>query len=333
MKNILAPVILCGYERGGTTLLSEILAQNGYQSGFECGVLMCKTPREFINFNPYFHEFPNWWKIPKNDIDDIVNTDSHLEFYSKAIEKSGCFKINQFDVLKFFDKTPIYMSQLGFVMSNLNFSSKVIVIHRDPRSVFVSWAKRRKNSSQTVEQDILSNINTLSKRYLNYFSGSIFHKGRRNVLFVSFEQLCLDIENHLSIIGHFLDGHRFNNIEGPVRYNNVTSSKIDQSKIFEYTKYISKDTGDLILENNKLASDFFANLDERVKYGKWFAEIEEAIMSLLGMFDIKDKYVEIDGVFFDAPRYLFRYNDVLDARVNPIKHWQSNGKREGRLPH
>jgi len=293
---------------------------------------MCKTPREFINFNPYFNEFPNWWKIKKNDMDDIINTDTHMEFYNKAIVKSRCFKINNVDVMKFFDKTPIYMSQLGFVMSNLNFASKAIVIHRDPRSVFVSWAKRQMNSSQTVEQFILRNIDTLSKRYLDYFSGSIFHKGDRNVLFISFEQLCLDVENHLNIIGHFLDGHKFNNIEGPVRYNNVTSSKIDRSKVFEYTDHISEDTSDLILERNKLASDFFANSAERVKYEEWFSKKEEAIMSLLGIFDISDKYRMIDGTFFDPKRYLFRYSDVLDARVNPVKHWQNNGKHEGRFP-
>ena len=96
MVKIEAPVVIFGYERGGTTLLSEILARNGYQSGFECCALIGNTPRDFKNLQPYFGNFPNWWKIPKYEIREIINTECFIEFYSKAIEKSGCFeKISQ----------------------------------------------------------------------------------------------------------------------------------------------------------------------------------------------------------------------------------------------
>jgi len=332
MVKIDNPVVLCGYERGGTTLLSEILAQNGYQSGFECGVLLCNTPRDFKNLKPYFDEFPNWWKIPKTEVIEIIHSENFMEFYRKAIEKSGCFQRGFQEKIKFFDKTPIYMSNLGLVMSNLNFSSKVIVIHRDPRSVFVSWAKRQIKTNQTVEQFILKNITTLSKRYLHYFSGSIFHKQSPNVLFISFEHLCLDIENHLNIIGHFLDGRKYQTIKGPVRYSNVTSNKIDIAKVNEYAGYISNETSDLILETNKLASKFFSTIDDQIKYGNLFLDKEEAIMRCLKNFDISESHIIIENEFFDPKRYLLRYSDVLDAKLNPIKHWKNHGKHEGRLP-
>ena len=176
------------------------------------------------------------------------------------------------------------------------------------------------------------NIENFSNRYLNYFSGSIFLKTSSNVLFISFEQLCLDIETYLNIIGHFLGAEKFRNIDGPVRFNNVTSNKIDISKVNEYSEYISKNTSDLILEKNKLASNFFSSIDEQIKYRNWFAEKEEAIERLLKNFDIHGSHTLIDNVFFDPKRYLFRYNDVLEAKVNPIIHWQNNGKNEGRLP-
>ena len=43
---------------------------------------------------------------------------------------------------KFFDKTPIYMSELGKCLHKAPFMKKAIVIHRDPRAVFLSMAKR-----------------------------------------------------------------------------------------------------------------------------------------------------------------------------------------------
>ena len=51
----LPEIILCGYERGGTKMLSELFRSNNYESGFECGVLMCKQPYDFVNYRPYFN--------------------------------------------------------------------------------------------------------------------------------------------------------------------------------------------------------------------------------------------------------------------------------------
>ena len=59
VKN-LPEIILCGYERGGTTMLSELFRSNNYESGFECGVLMCKQPYDFVNYQPYFNKIRNF---------------------------------------------------------------------------------------------------------------------------------------------------------------------------------------------------------------------------------------------------------------------------------
>lgn len=45
--------LLCGYERGGTALLSGIFRANGFDSGFECGVLLADQPKDMSALQPY----------------------------------------------------------------------------------------------------------------------------------------------------------------------------------------------------------------------------------------------------------------------------------------
>ena len=53
-KSYLPEVIICGYERGGTTLISEWLRRSGFSSYFEIGCLLCKKSSSFPKLDPYF---------------------------------------------------------------------------------------------------------------------------------------------------------------------------------------------------------------------------------------------------------------------------------------
>ena len=93
----LPSILICGYERGGTTLLAELFRSNGYESGFECGVLMCDTPKGFLNYKPYVDMLVSGWGIKVEDIQEICSS-GFEQFYQQLIEKSnptikGCDKI------------------------------------------------------------------------------------------------------------------------------------------------------------------------------------------------------------------------------------------------
>ena len=87
LEQKLPEIILCGYERGGTTLLSEIFRNNGYQSGFECGVLLAQSPCEFKEVHPFYERILNDWKISKHELEYATNGNFE-HFYDSIISSS-----------------------------------------------------------------------------------------------------------------------------------------------------------------------------------------------------------------------------------------------------
>ncbi|TVS07098.1 MAG: hypothetical protein EA413_01985, partial [Cyanobium sp. PLM2.Bin73] len=63
--------IICGLEHSGTTLGSDLFRQvPGCDSGFECGVLLCTTPRDFAGNQPFYQNMLAGWKITEGDLAD-----------------------------------------------------------------------------------------------------------------------------------------------------------------------------------------------------------------------------------------------------------------------
>ena len=81
--------ILCGYEKSGTTLLNEILRRHPkLDSGFEVGALLAESPRQFRQIQPYFAFFRSTWKLTREDMQYICDTDEWGEFYRRSSERS-----------------------------------------------------------------------------------------------------------------------------------------------------------------------------------------------------------------------------------------------------
>ncbi|MFT5812696.1 MAG: hypothetical protein ACI9VT_000432 [Psychroserpens sp.] len=318
-------VLLCGYERGATTLLSEILRANGYESGFECGVLLSDTINDFKQLKPYCSNFLNGWKVPKGNEKLIFESRDHIEFYSKLFKYSGVSMTSK----KYFDKTPAYMKELGKCLYRAPFIERAIVITRDPRSLFYSWAKRAV-ADGNVEAFIIKNIDIYSRRYLSYFAGAIAESSNAKVMFVSFEDICTNEVNTCKQIGYFTDGVAFRVRKGESSFANVYSDSMVVSKINEYEEYISKDVCSLILEKCALASKFFSSIEEKIKYYDLFNKKDSEIKNLLKVHNIENKVVSIKGTLFNPWVYLFMNDDVLTKGVNPMQHFKNNGLREGR---
>lgn len=129
--------IICGMEHSGTTLLSDLLRQTGtIESGFECGVLMVPTPRDFPSLDPFYGFMSEGWDIQPDALAQCCATDSFDEFYERlqaasAIIPEGC------DI---FDKTPRYIAELPNVIARSQ--APILMIHKDPRASVYSDYKR-----------------------------------------------------------------------------------------------------------------------------------------------------------------------------------------------
>ncbi len=92
-------------------------------------------------------------------------------------------------------------------------------------------------------------------------------------------------------------------------------------------KYLKKPK---ILEKTRLASPFFMNVSERANLGDMWAEKLFAIDQVLSNFNLPRTGMYVEGTYFEPMTYLLRYQDVLDKKMNPVNHFKSHGKAEGR---
>ena len=75
------------------------------ESGFECGVLLCNNPSEFLTFTPFRNHMAVGWGINEEDLIYACQASSFDGFYERLFERSS---IIQDKKPKFvFDKTPV----------------------------------------------------------------------------------------------------------------------------------------------------------------------------------------------------------------------------------
>ncbi|WP_417726000.1 sulfotransferase [Roseovarius sp.] len=317
--------ILAGYERGGTTLLSELFRANGYESGFECGVLMARTPPEFPKIQPYWDNMTKYWPLSAESLNEAVQGD-FAAFYNSVF--SQAFPNHSGG---FFDKTPKYMEVLGQSLHRAPFVRGAVVIHRDPRAVFVSVSKRLK-PAQDIVATIEQHFNQLVSNYISYFVGCIAHIDRPNVLFVPFEELVSRQQTWLRVLGYFTGKAPFLPLSAPSRFENVTSAEMDIEKVIEFDGLLPEALQRRILKATELASLFFAGPVERARHGQVWQDRHGLAKERLGQFGLAATNVNVDGVYFEPLTYLLRYFDVLNSGLSPVDHYIRHGRGENRRP-
>lgn len=318
-------ILVCGYERGGTTLLSDILRANGFESGFECGVLLADRPSRFRECKPYYDMLLAGWRISTSDRKSMLKGD-FKDFYQSLT--SAAFP--DFDGRGFFDKTPAYMERLGLCLNRAPFIDKAIVIYRDPRALFCSWAARI-SPDRDLTLVIKDNIAQFSDRYISYFTGSIFHVSNSRVQFVPFERLVLNEEMWLQNIGVFIDGEVFSPRKKKSRFGNVYSNEMRSDKVQPF-KVLSHDLQVEILSRTQIASPFFSLDDVTCEYGDLWKRTSNEIRRRIERYSLPANGMMLDDVYFEPSSYLLRYPDVLKAGVSPVDHFLQNGRKEGRRP-
>jgi hypothetical protein len=136
-------VIIAGMEHSGTTFLSQLIIANSniINSGFECGVLLADSPREFYKILPFY----NWmcqeghgWDLTEDKRNFVCDTDSFDEFYLRLIKESPLFQSGQSCIL---DKTPAYSYNLVDI-NKKNPNVPILVIIKDIETLWHSYSKR-----------------------------------------------------------------------------------------------------------------------------------------------------------------------------------------------
>jgi hypothetical protein len=224
--------VICGIEHSGTTLLSDLFRQvGGLDSGFECGVLLCRSPREFPNLQPFFGNILNGWKIDEAALRACCETDDFSEFYRQLAANS---KVLDESVNAIFDKTPRYLSVLSECLSRT--PAPFLCTYKDPRAIVYSDMSRAKPASFEAWYDTYFRT---KKVYLAKIYAEITKRSQdreQRVLTIRLEDVCLNaretLERAFAFVGLRFSPH-YVAIENK-RYAHNRDNSISARIPFEY---------------------------------------------------------------------------------------------------
>ena len=224
--------IVCGFERGGTTALSELLRQHpGVDAGFEGGFLLAEAPGEFPRVEPYHGMALRGWGLAREEMEQVCAAGDWDEMYARLAERFG-------PGIRVFDKTPKYLERLDEVLARVPGVLAVVIV-RDPRALFWSWRKREEEPREDW-------IKRFARRYLAYAAGhqralAAGHGDR--ILLVQHESFSLDPAGEGRRVFEFL-GLDFDPayLEFEPRYRaNVFGTGVSAAFVTEYRDHLTPD--------------------------------------------------------------------------------------------
>jgi len=234
----MAKFTICGLEHSGTTLLSDLFRQiPGVDSGFEVGVLMAQSPREFYNVEPFYSNMLVGWGITEEELKECCDTDNLMEFYSRLKDCSDSIDPNTIDL---FDKTPRYLAHLETVIQKLDVP--VLATYKDPRAVVYSDFKRsqREDFDTWMDEYVPSKHGYMMNAFKNYKK---YHRVSPKVQFVSLEAMSLNTHEVISRCFSFV-GMEFQLdylLLKNQRYKNTKGRVVSAGVALEYREKLSSD--------------------------------------------------------------------------------------------
>mgnify|MGYP003673169103 CR=1 FL=1 len=228
--------VICGMEHSGTTLVSDLLRQSGnLESGFECGVLMVPTPRQFPDLDPFYGFMKEGWSISEEDLAHCCDTDSFPEFYDRLKAASSLIE-NRHDL---FDKTPRYIAELPLVLERTD--APVVMIHKDPRASVYSDYKRSGNANfdEWLETYAPRKLRYMRNCYQGYALG-IAQADR--VCSISLEQLCFaSRETSERMFAHIGEAFEIDYLLlDSLRYKNTRAKFVSADIVLEYKSTLTR---------------------------------------------------------------------------------------------
>ena len=250
--------VICGLEHSGTTLLSDVFRQvPGIYSGFEVGVLLRPSPKEFEGFDPYFTNMLSGWRLTEAELVEACHSETYDDFYAKVQELSEIIPSTTSNI---FDKTPRYLSCLGDCLNRTDVP--FIASFKDPRSKVFSDFKRTNKAN--LDFDTWYSVSDAPRRrylktcYDAYQNARVHSQDR--VALVSLESLCLDVRATCERIFEHV-GLEFNTQylllssetwRGPASANSITARAP-----FEYKKNLTTAQQQRIIDDYAEFSDWF----------------------------------------------------------------------------
>mmetsp|Transcript_23519 Transcript_23519/g.75309 ORF Transcript_23519/g.75309 Transcript_23519/m.75309 type:complete len:290 (+) Transcript_23519:699-1568(+) len=134
-------IIVTGLENSGTTVLSQLVMSSPHIfGGFECGLLLACSPREFSHVAPFHSWLPQLWRLHGADAVEQVNGAAcHQHAYGALLHRSLCMQ--RTGATSLLDKTPSYIYILYDVMRRTP-GVPVVVAQKSRAAQLRSWAKR-----------------------------------------------------------------------------------------------------------------------------------------------------------------------------------------------
>ncbi len=251
--------IVCGFEHSGTTLVGELLRQHeDLDSGFEGGLLLNDSPRQFPDCQPFYTNMLNTWKLSDEAAKAACETDRFAEAYCRLRDASPILKNKS---VRLYDKTPRYMSCLDSVLTRAP-QIPVIAIVRDFRAVMWSSFKRLGNGDMaTWQRETLPRTLRHTYSYAAGLREAMRRFGLERILVVQYERLCLDpttvgtqIFDHINL----KYDERFSRF-GKARYDLVYGQDVQRAYIFEYRDRLPKELQLRIIDYFSEFNPFFFN--------------------------------------------------------------------------
>lgn len=267
------PFIIAGFERSGTTMVSEIFRQHPHlHSGFEVGALLFDTPKAFFKIKPdeYYINLLRGWKIDEDQLRVICDTYSWDVFYQRLREQSPLVENKE---CKLFDKTPKYMLHLTELLHK-HPKMKAIVTTKSPARLFFSWARKAVSLREkylpeiSFEEYTREKLDMYVEHFYHYFeglNGAYQAHGKDRILTLPYEKLCrnpiITSRQMFDFVGYSFDPEY---LQFEQTYNNIHANFVDPVYVDEYLEHLSPQTIKEINERTQKAlmycpPEFFAS--------------------------------------------------------------------------
>ncbi|MEP3342370.1 MAG: sulfotransferase [Hyphomicrobiales bacterium] len=238
-------LLICGMEHTGTTLISDLFRQiPGLDSGFEVGVLLRSSPREFKGLEPFYSNILKGWGITEDELAHCCDTDDFGEYYDRLMKVSRSLTD---DTTIIFDKTPRYLAELSNVLKRS--ICPIVVSHKDPRAIVCSDFKRAKTD------DFSAWYTDYRQPKLNYmqtcYNAFIENSDNPRVATVGLEELAMNsratMERMFAHVGeHFELSYA---IIDTIRYKNVKNRTVSADIAFEFKSKLDASQQKIILDD------------------------------------------------------------------------------------
>lgn len=240
-------LLICGYERGGTTPVSEILRQHPrLVAGFEGGFLLADEPSEFPSVEPYYLNAKRGWNLDDQDMEYICGVNSWTVLYERLRERYLEKLDDVSSQARIFDKTPKYLEVLPAVLAKMPHVPCVVVV-RDPRALLWSWIKR-----EGPDDFSPAHLEGLCARYRSYGQGyrSALEAGFADrLLLVHYESLSLAPERESRRFFDFVGlDYEPEYLSFDPAFPNVRGTTISADYISEYAQHLPAEVQERILE-------------------------------------------------------------------------------------